>query len=522
MLSIEERLAQLEAKLAEVIHERDEYRKLYELVLLENKRLRRNLFGRKAEEIDPRQVQLAFDQAVPELATQLAKMAREHTDVRGHKRAAAKPHGRSPIPDDLPVERIELPPPLDTTGMVKIGEEIKELVEWRAASMVRVQIVRPKFAWPGEEKRGVAIAELPESPIPRCKAGVGLLAHVIVSKYADHLPLHRQAHMLERQGVEFSRSTLCGWLKPCAKLLGNITHAMAVDAFSSPWIGIDATGVLVKDAERYRRCHFWVIVAGREHVLFRYSKRHNGVTAHELLKGYKGYVLADASSVYHELYRKEDVTEVGCWAHNRRGFFDALGSNSEQALVALGFIKELYRIEAELGGLALSQKLEQRRARAGPVMDAFFAWAEVEERRAVPKSPLGQALQYALNQRVPLRRFLDDARLRLDNNPSEQQLRREVIGRKNWLFCSSEDGAEWNTTFVSLIASCALHEIEPWAYLRDVLSLVARWPAKRVLELSPKFWAQTMAAHGTRQLLEADPVRSISAGTRTLSPDTTP
>ena len=205
----------------------------------------------------------AFDQAVPELATQLAQMAREHTDVRGHKRAAAKPHGRSPIPDDLPVERIELPPPLDTTGMVKIGEEIKELVEWRAASMVRVQIVRPKFAWPGDERRGVAIAELPDSPIPRCKAGVGLLAHVIVSKYADHLLLHRQAHMLERQGVEFSRSTLCGWLKPCAKLLGNITHAMAVDAFSSPWIGIDATGVLVKDAERYRRCHFWVIVAGR-------------------------------------------------------------------------------------------------------------------------------------------------------------------------------------------------------------------------------------------------------------------
>ena len=140
----------------------------------------------------------------------------------------------------------------------------------------------------------------------------------------------------------------------------------------------------------------------------------------------------------------------------------------------------------------------------------------------MPKSPLGQALQYALNQRVTLRRFLDDARLRLDNNPSEQQLRREVIGRKNWLFCSSEDGAEWNTTFVSLIASCALHGLEPWAYLRDVLSLVARWPAKRVLELPPKFWAQTVAADGTRQLLEADPVRSISAGTRALSPDTTP
>ena len=190
--------------------------------------------------------------------------------------------------------------------------------------------------------------------------------------------------------------------------------------------------------------------------------------------------------------------------------------------MALGFIKELYRIETEGAAMSLPQKLELRRQRAGPVVDAFFAWAEVEERRAVPKSPLGQALTYALNQREPLRRFLEDARLRLDNNPSELQLRREVLGRKNWLFCGSEDGAEWNTVFVSLIASCALHGIEPWAYLRDVLSLVARWPAKRVIELAPKYWAATAAADETRALLAADPVRAISFGARRLSPDTTP
>jgi transposase len=257
--------------------------------------LRRHLFGRKAEQVDPRQTQMAFDQAVPDLATQFARAERDTTEVRGHTRKNTKPHGRAPIPEDLPIERIELPPPLDTTGMVRIGEEVKEVVEWRAASMVRVQIVRPKYAFPGQEERGVAIAELPDSPIPRGKAGVGLLAHVIVSKYADHLPLHRQSHMLERHGVIFSRSTLCGWLKPCAKLLCHITQAMHEEAMRAPWIGIDATGVLVRDAERYQRHHFWVMVAGGEHVLFRYSKRHNGATAHDLLKGHTGFVLADAS-----------------------------------------------------------------------------------------------------------------------------------------------------------------------------------------------------------------------------------
>lgn len=506
MATFEELIARIERLEAE----RDQYKRLYELMYLENQRLRRALFGRKAEVIDSRQAQLAFELAVPELAKQLELEEHEKQRVRGHERKKAAPHGRAPLPDTLPTERIELPPPVDTKGMVKIGEEVSETVEWRAASLVRVQLVRPKYASKKAGEGSVVVAELPERAVPRCKAGVGLLSHVIVSKYADHIPLNRQTRIFARHGLEIQRSTLCGWLRPCAKLLSVVVRAMLADAMSSPWIGVDATGVLVRHKGEYGRGHFWVLVAGGAHVLFRYTRRHDGESAHELLKGYKGFVLADASSVYHELYRREQVIEVGCWSHGRRGFFEALASDNKPALVALGFIRKLYDVERSLSDLDLDSKLAERRSRAGPIVNAFFDWVAAEKPKAVPKSPLGKALSYVANQKRALMRFLDDARLRLDNNLSELALRREVVGRKNWLFCASEAGAEWNTTFVSLIASCALHGLEPWSYLRDVLSLVARWPARRALELSPRYFAATVARDDVRRLLDADPLRAVS------------
>jgi transposase len=533
---LEEKLNRVESQLTAVLrerdqmrHERDEYRKLYELASIELERFRRHIYGQKAERVDPSQTQLAFNavieslggmptpadpSATPNPAPDANGQQNEGTSPPSGGRNKPKerkvtPHGRQKLPEHLPVERIEILPP-EAQGesaalLVRIGEEVSETLEWRPASFVRLQIVRPKFATKGEPESGVLCAPAPEAPIMRCMAGPGLLAHVLVSKYSYHLPLHRQQRIFLGLGVTLARSTLCGWVAACAELLGYIVEAMAKDALHSPWIGIDATGVLVQAKEKCRRGHFWVLVAGDDHVLFRYTPHHNQQGPKAFLSGYKGYVLADAHSVYELLYRTEEVTEVGCWAHARRRFFKALSSDKERALAALSFIRKLYAIDAAVKekDLPPAQRTVERRRLAEPVLDAFRVWLDVEELLVLPKSPIGDAIGYARNQWIALTRFLEDGRLRLDNNGAERELRREAVGRNNWVFVGSDDGAEWNADVTSLIASSQLHDIEPWAYVRDVLILVPDWPRDRLLQLSPKYWKQTLKETDARQRLES-------------------
>jgi transposase len=514
-------------------HERDEYRKLYELASIELERFRRHIFGRKAEHVDPAQMQLAFKAVVDAIGglENLSEPANAEPNAEPNadqssgerlpdgkkpkqKERKAKPHGRQTLPEHLPVEKIELLPAEakgdGAASLVRIGEEVRETLEWRPASFVRLQIIRPKFATKGEPEKGILIEPAPEGPIPRCMAGPGLLAHVLVSKYGNSLPLHRQERIYEREGVSLARSTLCNWVGASTGLLKYVVEAMAKDAKNAHCIALDATGVLVQAEEKCRRGYFWVLVADRDHVLFRFTPRHTQDGPKEFLRGYKGYVLADAHNVYELLYRTEEVTEVGCWAHCRRGFFKALSSDKERALAALGFIGKLYAIDAETKELPTTRRTEERRRRAEPVLEAFRIWLDVEELLALPKSPIGQAIGYARNQWQPLTRFLEDGRLRLDNNISELELRHQAVGRKNWLFVGSEDGAEWNTIAVSLIASCKLHGIEPWAYLRDVLILLPDWPRDRVLELAPKYWKQTLEQPGTRERLEGSIFYSVT------------
>jgi transposase len=287
-------------------------------------------------------------------------------------------------------------------------------------------------------------------------------------------------------------------------LLRRVVEAMWEDAKANArWICIDATGVLVFAKEKCSRHHFWVLVAERHHVLFRYTKTHDGLVPAKLLEGYRGYVLADASAVYHELYRREPgITECGCWSHARRGAFEALSSDQPRALVIIGFIGLLY----DAHRLATDPKTgvtdgAKRKADAKPVIDKLYAWIEAERPKVADEAPIAKAMNYLVNHRVPLTRFLDDGILRLDNNLSELELRREKVGAHNWLYCGSDDGAHWNAAVVSLIASCQLHGIEPWAYLRDVLTLLPSWPVKRVLALAPKYWNETRQQLETEQRL---------------------
>jgi hypothetical protein len=297
-----------------------------------------------------------------------------------------------------------------------------------------------------------------------------------------------------------------------AELVRPLVDAMFAEAMREPVLCTDATGVLVLAKERCRTGHFWVLVAPDKHVLYRYSKRHDSAAVDELLPGYAGYLVADAHSVYDHLYKTGAVIEVGCWAHARRYFYKALGSDPDRAKVALGHIGALFALERTMLSTPAKKRREIRQARAAPIADAFFQWCDQEAARVLDESLMAQAIGYARNQREALRRFLDDGRLPLHNNVSELNLRRQVLGRRNWLFVGSDDGGDVNTVFVSLLASCRLHDIEPLGYLRDLLCLLPSWPRHRVLELAPAYWSKTLEQRETQQKLDANVFRRVVLG----------
>jgi len=444
--------------------------------------------------------------------------------VAGHTRP--KPTGRKPLPETLPRVDVEiLPEEVQQAGLdafERIGEDVVETVERRPASLVVVRMHKPKFVAKDRDRLAETkfFQALPaELPIERGLAGPGLLADTIVRRWQDHLPLHRLERIYGREGLELPRSTVCGWHADLAELSRPLLDAMWQDALAAPYLCTDATGVLVQDIDKCHTGHFWIVAAPEKHVLFNYTVRHDKAAVDERLQGYQGYLVADAHAVYDHLYQTGKVVEVGCWAHTRRYFFKALETNREQSSQALTHIKALFQLERVHATSPPEKRLAARREQAKPLVDAFFAWCEQELPRALDETPIQKGLRYALNQRQALSRFLDDGRLPLHNNFSERELRREAVGRKNWLFLGSDDAGDVNATFVSLLASCQLHRHEPWAYLRDLFCLLPSWPQKRVLELAPAYWAQTLAQPDVQKRLAENVYRQATLGPLAPKPD---
>lgn len=529
----EERIAQLEesqrqmqaaqaalaAQLSAAERERNEYKKLYGMYREECERLRHGLVGKKAERTPEGVQQLSLAMlglVLNKEQSEAAPVAQAQTQtIAEHERA--KPTGRKALPDSLEVVRIEvLPNEVQERGLEnfeRIGEEVAEVVERRPASVVRVQVVRPKFVEKARERDTatvVHVAPAVELPIERGLAGPGLLADTLVRRFADHQPLHRMESIFARDGLPLARSTICNWHQALDGLVQPLIEAMFADAKQSPFVCVDATGVLVQAKEKCRHGHFWVLVAPGKHVLFRFTPKHNSKAVTDLLAGYKGYLVADAHSVYEQLYRSGDVIESGCWAHARRYFFKAIDTDLERSSAALTLMGRLFAVERNIADFARGQRESVRRDQSAPVVDAFFDWCRREQDFVLDDSPIEKGISYALNQEAALRRFLDDGRLPIHNNVSERELRREAVGRKNWLFVGSEDGARTNATFVSLIASAQMHGIEPWRYLRDLFCLLPSWQAKDVLKLAPAYWQETLQSEAVQQRLAANPFRQIS------------
>jgi transposase len=375
-----------------------------------------------------------------------------------------------------------------------IGEETSERLDYRPSSLVRVEVARMKYACACEQG-GVVVASRSDAagPIEKGLAGPGLLAHVAVSKYADHLPLNRISERFAREGVHLPRSTLGDWIAQTADVLEPIVTAMAKTQLSAHRIHTDDTGIPILAPERVQKGHVWVYIGDDEHVVFRYTPRRKGDGPREFLRGYKGYIQADAASLYDRLYSgspEGEATEVACWAHTRRRFFEAQLTDKTRALIGLGFIKKLYEADKVAQKLPPSRRTAERRRLAEPVLASFKAWLDAEALTVLPKAPIADAINYTRNQWEALGRFTLDWRLKLDNNDAERQLRRVAVGRNNWLFAGNDDSAERACVLYSLVASCKLHGVNAFEYLRDVLVRVGDHPARDVLALSPKAWKQ--------------------------------
>ena len=519
----ESQISELRAKVDALSAEREHFRGLYLQMLEVCRKLELGIVGSKRERLSDSDAQLTMSMLGMLLdgagrGTATAPPSPATTEIAAHTRT--KPTGRKPLPDSLPRVDVEiLPPEVKAKGLdafERIGEDTCETVERRAGGFIVVRTVRPKFV-PKDRDRDapetkVEQAGPPELPIPRGLAGPGLLADTIVHRWADHLPLHRLERIYGRDGLELARSTVCGWHDQLAALVRPVIAAMWLDAFDSPYLCTDATGVLVQDREKCRRAHFWVVIAPERHVLFAYTPKHDSAAVDKFLAGYKGYLVADAHAVFDHLYRRGDIVEVACWAHARRYWFKALFSDPERARKALAFIGGLFAVERKWSTAPPQERLKARLAESKPIVDAFFAWCDAEAPHALDETPTAAALGYARNQRAALARFLQDGRLPIHNNGSERELRREALGRKNWVFVGSDEGAVNNVTFVSLIASCQLHGIEPWADLRDLFCLLPEWPVSRAIELAPANWKKTLENEETQQRLAANVFRRAVLG----------
>ena len=459
-------------------------------------------------------------------------------------------HGRRRLDlTNLPVQLVPIEPPEVTEaggeGFVRIGEETSDRLAFRPASYIRLRIVRGKWArveladasstdegetdCPGialaasednarvdaermspatedgpfasaEEASPVLVAPLPDSVWPNVMADPSAVAQVIVSKYDDVLPLNRQERISGRNGFPLPRSTQCGWLTVAYTFLFRLVEAMFNEARAKAFcIATDATGAPVRAKGTCDSWHVFVFIADRDHIVFRHTRDHTSTTVDSLLRGFRGYLLSDAAPVYDVLHRGGDIVEVACWFHARRYFWRALESDRERALEALAIIRELFKISRECGEIPMPQRTEARAARARPVLAIFDQWIERHREQVDPRGPLDKAMGYYENQRSALHRFLDDGRLRLDNNISESQLRNLVLGRHNWQWFANETGLRWYTTFRSLIASAALHELNVQEYLEQLLRLAPHWPVTRMIELAPKYWARTVAGLDAQQ-----------------------
>jgi transposase len=501
--------------------------------------MRRRLFVAKAERVDTAQLELEFAAKLAELdrLSGLSNPAAggEANDGNGSdpkpapKDPKKKPKGRRDLRKaPLQEVRVEIPDPLFEELVVegkaeRIGHEESCKLAWQRGGMRRLVVARVKYrAVDASGEATIETTPMPPETFTRSMAAPSLLAHILVEKYCDGLPLNRIEDRFERDGVTVDRGTMCRWVEDAGATAGaTVIAAAREEAIATAFcFATDATGVSVqpipsqdKGRQACRRGHYFVLIADKDHVFFEYTAKETSPVVSEMFRGFSGYIQADAKSVYDVLFRapeqkpsdEDDAEavryEVACWAHARRKFWEATVAKSVVAREGLARIGRIFSTDAGFQGKPPSEIARLRNAHLRPYLETFVAWAEqqyevVRHQRGLLRSALG----YVVRQKEALLRVLEDGRLILDNNRSERELRRIAVGRKAWMFVGSDDHATAAGHIFSLIASARLHGLDPEAYLRDLFRVLAHWPKGRYLELAPRYWAATRARLVPKQL----------------------
>jgi transposase len=528
--------------------------------------LLRRLYGPRSERFNPEQL-LLFEGIADQgnACADSPSVSPEQDEAeppRSRKRRRCRPHGRRPLPDNLPRRPVhhELSEAerLCVCGQrrIDIGTEVSEQLDWQPACYFVWQHLIHKYLCPSCAGQAVAqtvtepppaettmspetsepagphqevaaaatplapvtpaatpaaigpaivSATKPAMPIDKGLPGPGLLAHIIVSKYFDHLPLYRQEKIFERQGMVLARSTTCDWMAACAALLRPLYEQMVAAVLQSRWLHTDDTPVknLQPQPGTTATARFWIYYGDRDHPYnvfdFTLNRKRDGPQT--FLANFHGYLHADAFSGYDALYLPSPragtapLLEVACNAHARRKFHEARTSDAARSHQALAYYRQLYALErsATENNFDDGQRLAMRRDLSVPILDKFHAWLEQERAAVLPKSPMGEAISYALNNWGALIRYTEAGFLAIDNNVAEREMKRIAIGRKNWLFVGSANGGRTAAVLFSFTSTCHRLGVEPWAYLQDVLTRLPRTPAERLAELLPNRWQAAAA-----------------------------
>ena len=457
--------------------------------------IKRYFGGTKNEQLDPKQLELLL--AGLAAMTVPAPVVEKPAPVR--VTIAARPV-RQPLPAHLETERVILEPvevQQQPAGWRKLGEEVTEELDWKPAKFIKRLYIRPKYA----NAERIVIAPLPARLIEKGLPGAGLLTQVIVGKYEDHLPLYRQERIYrERHGVNLSRQTLCGWVEVAADWLSPIYREMKAGLVAGDYLQADETPIRYLDPDvkgKSQSGWLWTYSQPQGDVVFEWQVSRSREGPRAFLKSFRGKLQTDGYGVYESLARErgDELVLIGCWAHARRGLHEALGEGRSAAWL-VGQIGRLYAVEKQLREQKAGPQLRaaMRVWQSRPILERLRRALEIVRRKVLPKSLLGQAIDYTLARWAALIRYVDDGRLDIDNNACENSIRPTAVGKKNFLFIGHPDAGQRSAVIYSVLGSCRRHGINPAEYLQDVFERLPKAKTSEVPALTPAAWAKAKRA----------------------------
>jgi transposase len=451
--------------------------------------LRRMIFGSKSERHignDPSQLSLGLDAESVEQSEKETEQITYSRSKPDNKKGSAI---RLALPAHLHREEHIIEPEEDTTGARKVGEVVTEVLEYTPGKIYVERYVRPKYVFPKEER--IVIGELPSLPIPRGNAGPGLLAHLLVSKFTDHLPFYRQVQQFKRQDIEIAESTISGWFTASCRLLEPLYEHLVKRVQASSYLMADETPLPVQTKDKPGSTHkgyHWVYYAPLEKlVCFDYRKGRGREGPDEFLRSFRGMLQTDGYGAYDIYEKKDGITLYGCMAHARRKFEQAKENDKKRAEYVLECMQRLYMTEREAreNNLSAEERKALRAEQSLPIIRELEKWMKEQLPDILPKSSIGQAISYTLGLWPRLTRYVDNGQVEIDNNLIENSIRPVALGRKNYMFAGSHEAAQQAAMIYSFLGTCKINNVEPYNWLKETLTRIPDQSIQKLDELLP-------------------------------------